>query len=101
MQSRSLLKTAIVSLVSLLNACGDAARPTEPISVSRAVARAAEHLVIMRDACDPESFGAAGATCVRGNGIKFDRFLELLRTHQTIGAELVGDRSARAHLGHG
>jgi hypothetical protein len=86
MQSRILLKTAIVLLVSLLSACGDAARPTEPISVSRAVGRPAERLVIMRDACDPESFGAAGAICVRGNGITFDRFLELLRKHQTIEA---------------
>jgi hypothetical protein len=86
MRRRILLKTAIVSLASLLNACGDAARPTEPISVSQSVARPAERQVIIRDACDPESFGAAGVTCVREDGIALDRFLELLRKHQTVDA---------------
>ena len=86
MRNRILLETAIVSLASLLGACGDAARPTELISVSQAVARRAERLVIMRDACDPESFGAVGAICVREGGITFDRFLELLRKQQTVEA---------------
>lgn len=86
MRSRFLRKTTVVSLASLLTACGAADRPTEPISVSQAVGRRAERLVIMRDACDPESFGAAGVTCVREGGITLDRFLELLRKHQTVEA---------------
>jgi hypothetical protein len=86
MRSRIMLQTAIVSLAALLNACGDAGRPTEPISASLASAGPAGRLVIMRDACDPESFGAVGVTCVREGGIALDRFLELLREHQTIDA---------------
>lgn len=86
MRNRIVLQTAIVSLASLLSACGDTARPTELISVSQAVAGRAERLVIMRDACDPESFGAAGATCVREGGLTFDHFLRLLRKHQTVEA---------------
>ena len=86
MRSRILLNSAIVSLATLLNACGDAGRSTEPMSASLAAARRAEPLVIMRDACDPASFGAAGVTCVREGGIALDRFLELLRKHETVDA---------------
>lgn len=86
MRCRIQLTTAIVSLGSLLNACGDASRPAELISVSQAVARRDERLVIMRDACDPGSFGAAGVTCVREGGLTLDRFLELLRLQQTVDA---------------
>jgi plastocyanin len=38
----------------------------------------------MRDACDPESFGAVGVTCIRKGGITLDRFLELLGKQQTV-----------------
>ena len=99
MRSRILRKTAIVSLASLLTACGDAARPAELISVSQAVARRDERLVIMRDACDPESFGAVGVTCVRENGITLDRFLELLREHQTVDAWGFSPGTLSAHVG--
>jgi hypothetical protein len=84
MRRRILLKAGFVALASLLNACEDAAHPAELISVSRAVGRGEERRVIMRDACDPESFGAVGVTCVREGGLTLDRFLDLLRKHQTV-----------------
>jgi plastocyanin len=86
MQPRLLLTTAIALCASLLNACDDATRPTAPVSVSQAVVGGEERLVIMMDGCDPESFGAADVTCVRSGGVTFERFLDLLGAHQTVGA---------------
>jgi hypothetical protein len=90
---------AIVAIASLLTACGDAARPTELISVSQAVGRGAERRVIMRDACDPESFGAVGVTCVREGGITLNRFLEQLGEHQTVEAWDFSPGRLSAHVG--
>ena len=86
MRRRFLRQAAAVSLASLLHACGDAARPTAPMAVSQAVARGAERLVIVRDASDPESFRAAGVTCVREGGMTLDRFLTLLGKQRTVDA---------------
>ena len=99
MRSRILHKIVIVSLASLVVACGEADRPTEPISVSQAVARDAERLIIMRDACDPESFGAVGVTCIRAGGITLDRFLGLLGKHQTVEAWGFSPTRTDAHVG--
>lgn len=99
MRRRLLFKAGFVALASLLNACGDAARPTELISVSPAVGRGEERLVIMRDACDPESFGAVGVTCGREGGITLDRFLELLRKHQAVEAWGFSPGRLSAHVG--
>jgi len=40
------------------------------------------------DACDPETFNAAlgPGTCVRGGGVRFENFLELLTRHHSVGA---------------
>jgi plastocyanin len=86
MQQRLLLTAAIAICTSLLNACDDAATPTAPVSVSQAVAGGEARLVTMMDGCDPESFNAAGVTCVRPGGVTLERFLDLLGKHQSAGA---------------
>jgi hypothetical protein len=42
----------------------------------------------MFDACDPETFNAAlgAGTCTRSGGVRFDKFLEQLAQHHSIGA---------------
>lgn len=46
-----------------------------------------QHVVTMFDACDPETFNAAlgAGTCSRSGGVQFDKFLELLGLHHSIG----------------
>ena len=41
----------------------------------------------MFDACDPETFNAAlgAGTCTRSGGVRFDKFLEQLALHHSIG----------------
>lgn len=86
MRPRFLLPAAIAMCGSLLNACDDAARSTAPVSLSQSVAGGEERLVTILDGCDPESFEAAGVTCVRPGGVTFQRFLDLLEQHRTVGA---------------
>ena len=47
-----------------------------------------QRTIDMFDACEPDSFNAAvgAGTCVRNGGVVFDKFLELLRRHQSVGA---------------
>jgi plastocyanin len=98
MQPRFLLAAIAVCAV-LLNACNDAAHPTAPVSMSQALAGGEERLVTMMDACDPESFDAAGVTCVRSGGVTFQRFLELLGKHQTVGAWRFSPGTLNASVG--
>jgi plastocyanin len=53
-----------------------------------AAAGAAQHMVTMMDACDPETFNAAigPGTCTRSGGVQFAKFLELLGLHHSIGS---------------
>ena len=99
MRSRILLETAIVLLAPLVNACAGGDRPTEPVSVSQSVVRGVDRLVIMSDACDPESFGAVGVTCNRKGGVTLDRFLDLLRKHQTVAAWAFSPVKLEANVG--
>jgi len=48
---------------------------------------AQQHVVTMFDACDPETFNAAlgAGTCIRSGGVRFDKFLDLLGLHHSIG----------------
>jgi plastocyanin len=86
MQQRLLLTAAIALSASGLNACDDPTRPTAPVSVSPALAGGEERLVTMMDGCEPRTFHAAGVNCTRSGGVTFQRFLELLGKHQTVGA---------------
>ncbi len=98
MRQRLLLAGAIAICASLLNAC-DAGRPTAPVSVSQAVAGSEERRVTMMDGCDPESFNAANVACVRSGGVTFQRFLELLGKHQTVGAWRFSPGTINASVG--
>jgi plastocyanin len=98
MQPRLLLTGAIAICASLLTAC-DAARPAAPVSLSQGVAGGEERLVTMMDACDPKSFDAADVTCVRSGGVTFERFLDPLRKHQTVGAWRFSPGAINASVG--
>lgn len=99
MQKRLLLTAAIALGASLFNACDDAARPTAPIAASQSVEGGQERRVTMLDACDPHSFAAAHVTCVRRGGVTFQRFLEILRNHHTVGAWRFSPRRLSASVG--
>jgi hypothetical protein len=47
-----------------------------------------QHTISMVDACDPETFNAVlgPGTCTRSGGVRFEKFLEQLERHQSIGA---------------
>ena len=49
---------------------------------------AAQHVVTMFDACDPETFNAqlGAGTCTRSGGVRFDAFVDQLTKHHSIGA---------------
>ena len=63
----------------------------QPLTRGSAFASAAadsqQHVVTMFDACDPETFNAAigDGTCIRSGGVRFDKFLEQLGLHHSIG----------------
>jgi plastocyanin len=99
MRQRLVLAGAIALSASGLNACDDTARPTAPVSVSQALAGGEERLVTMMDGCDPQSFNAAGVSCTRSGGVTFQRFLELLRKHQTAGAWHFSPGTLNARVG--
>jgi plastocyanin len=52
------------------------------------VKRPSQHVVTLFDACDPETFNAAlgEGMCTRSGGVRFDKFLEQLGQHHSIGA---------------
>jgi plastocyanin len=74
---------------SLLLAACDA--PSEPVvragthpsaaRVAGAQGGADVRLITMKDACDPESFGAADVDCLRNGGLLFDKFIGQLGKH--------------------
>ena len=83
--------TAILAAAPLLLvACGDSAPPTEPAFKAATTTSAGQDTrrIQMMDACDPESFNAAvgPGTCVRTGGVHFDRFIQLLTRHQSVGS---------------
>lgn len=106
-KQRLLLTAAIATCASLLSACNDAAPSTAPesvspsasVSVSRAIAGGEERLVTIMDACDPESFGAQGVSCIRSGGVTFEDFLDLLGKHQTVGAWHFSPGTLNASIG--
>jgi len=83
-----------VALASLLAAACDA--PSEPdarADIRPTAAQAAGvhggadvRLINMKDACDPESFGAAGVACLRNGGFLFDKFINQLGKHGVMRA---------------
>ena len=86
MHPRLVLAAALAACASQLSACDASARPTAPVAVSQALAGEGQRPVVMTDGCDPESFEAAGVTCVRPGGVTFQRFVDLLGKHGTVGA---------------
>jgi plastocyanin len=95
--------TATAVCVSLLlTSCEDTAPPTAPqLAAARAVGGGDQRLVQMLDACDPESFNAAlgAGTCTRRGGVLFDRFLDLLGQHQSVGAWHFAPGTLHARVG--
>jgi plastocyanin len=102
MSTRSHLLSAVTGAAALFVACDNG--PSQPISPSAvekappaAVAEPAriaassadsqQHVVTMFDACDPETFNAelGPGTCIRSGGVRFDKFLEQLGLHHSIG----------------
>jgi len=86
MRQHLLVTIALAIGASLLSACDDPSRPMAPVSSSQLAAASEERLVTMMDACDPKTFQAAHVACVRSGGVTFQRFLELLGKHHTVGA---------------
>jgi hypothetical protein len=99
MQQLLLLAATIVLSASGLTACDDAGRPTAPVTVSQALARGEERLATMMDGCEPQSFNAADVSCTRSGGVTFQRFLDLLRKHQTVGAWRFSPGTLNARVG--
>lgn len=62
-----------------------------PAAVAQPVQLAAtaivQHVVTLFDACDPETFNAAlgPGTCTRSGGVRFERFVEQVGLHHSIG----------------
>src|SRR5262245_27511400 len=73
------------STATQLSEPGSAA--ASPATVVRGGPEGKERTVVVFDACDPETFNdALGAgTCVRNGGVRFDKFLELLGRHHSVG----------------
>jgi plastocyanin len=79
---------------ALLVACGDATRSTSPATADRALSAKTEaggtnHIVSMKDACDPTTFDAAlqdPSACLRNGGVTFQEFVAQLQKHQQAGA---------------
>ena len=101
-----LLTTAVAACISLLSACDAAAPPTAPSSATSTatpsvstIVGGEERLVTIMDACDPESFGAAGVSCIRPGGVTFEQFLDLLGKHQTVGAWRFSPAVVNARVG--
>ncbi|HEX5832031.1 MAG TPA: hypothetical protein VFY16_13705 [Gemmatimonadaceae bacterium] len=81
---------ALIAGASVLAACADPSRVTQPTSTEPSLARASASTrpVIMFDACDPATFDAAlgAGTCLRSGGMSFSQFIEQLTRHQDVGA---------------
>ena len=86
MHQRLVLAAVLAACALQLSGCDAAARATAPVAVSQALAGGGQRPVIMTDGCDPESFAAAGVTCVRSGGVTFQRFVDFLTKHGTVGA---------------
>jgi hypothetical protein len=99
MRPQRLLAATLASLVLLLGGCDDAGRPMAPVLSSQSAGAGEERLVTMMDACDPETFNAAHVSCVRSGGVTFERFLELLGKHHTIGAWHFSPGTINARVG--
>jgi plastocyanin len=60
-------------------------RPTA-LRVRGAQGGADVRIITIKDACEPESFGAADVECLRNGGVLFDKFLSQLGKHQIMRA---------------
>ena len=89
--------TAVVlaAIAVLASACADATRPTDADASSAARAAGtqltggATRVVSMMDACDPASFNAAlndPEACIRNGGVTFEKFIDQLAKHGSIGS---------------
>jgi plastocyanin len=70
-------------------------------ATAAAISGGTERAVTIQDACDPATFNAAlGAdSCLRSGGVVFDRFIELLRRHGSIGSWRFSPVKANATMG--
>jgi plastocyanin len=91
-----------LGLVLLLSAgCDDAVQTTSPELLSQSILGGEQRLIMMTDACDPETFNeAVGAgACIRNGGVRFAKFLQLLGQHQKVGAWHFAPTSVKAEVG--
>src|SRR5262245_42527061 len=100
MSYRSYSLIVVIGAAALFVACENG--PSQPVGPSTPesagssagaapaqldVKSAAQHVVTLFDACDPQTFNAAlgEGTCSRSGGVRFDKFLELLGKHHSVG----------------
>ena len=90
----------------LMAACGAPSEPVDrldahPVAAGATVAHAGAdvRLINMKDACQSESFGAAGVDCLRNGGVLFDKFLTQLGKHGIMRAWHFAPAVVRAKVG--
>jgi hypothetical protein len=107
----------LVLPVAVMIACEDRGpRPASPSNTSSVVSPSVasgpamalpakkdmgERTITMMDACDPETFNAAlgPGTCSRNGGVRFDKFLEELGRHHSVGAWHFAPQQANLTIG--
>lgn len=86
-----------------LAACADSAGPTDPgpLAADAPAFSLHAHTVTMFDACDPVTFNAfePGICLNRQGGVTFEKFIEQLTRHQTIGSWFFSPRVIRVAAG--
>jgi hypothetical protein len=95
-----------IPLVALLAACDQGSdmstnQSTMPLAPSRMDVKqaAADVLVKMFDACDPETFNAKSISCIRAGGVTFDQFIAQLTRFGFIGPWRFAPVVAHVHVG--
>src|SRR5262245_61510577 len=98
MRTYSLIIMTAATVVVL--GCENTSHPVSPSTVETAASAPAaepaqlavkpdsQHVVTLSDACDPETFNAVlgEGACTRSGGVRFDKFLEQLGLHHSVGA---------------
>lgn len=90
----------VIAVAAAIVGCESKSQPVSPSGMENApsavvagpaqlaVKGPSQHVVSLFDACDPETFNAAlgAGACTRSGGVTFDKFLEQLGRHHSIGA---------------
>jgi plastocyanin len=96
MSTRSFTSLVVVATALTVACEGGSTQTVEPSPIEMTggavgvvtTAAAAQHAVTLFDACDPDTFNATlgPGTCVRSGGVRFDKFIEELTRHHSVGA---------------